>query len=280
MRLPTFSARPAGLLAAAALFLSAVFAAGPAGAAYNIYWGDLHAHTSYSDDAYIIQANLGRTPQTPRYALDYAKAILDFAALTDHAEHIEYYRDQNGDLITDGSGDPIDEWADLIAQCNDSAANGPLVVFPAFEFTRTGADEYGDDLVGGGHKQVIFKDFNLPAGPISAVDGQPVEGASYADGPADLWSQLDAGGYDYITIPHHPAKGVSSPLSPETDMSTDWDYVNALRQPVVEIFSVHGSSDHAGCPDEVGDGREGGFRSERSVESALNMWLSTGRPGR
>ncbi len=96
----------------------------------------------------------------------------------------------------------------------------------------------------------------------------------YAALPSDLWARLEAGGFDYITIPHHPAKGTSAIISPETNMSTDWDYVNPSRQPLVEVFSVHGSSDYEGCPDEVD-----GFVSERSVEAALNLWLSTGNSG-
>ena len=34
-------------------------------------------------------------------------------------------------------------------------------------------------------------------------------------------------------------------------MSTDWSYTNRERQMLVEVFSVHGSSDYIGCEDEV-----------------------------
>ncbi len=249
---------------------SVVFAA-----EYQIYWGDIHFHTSYSDDAYIIQDDLGRTPGRPDAALLYASdvASLDFAALTDHAEHIELYRDREGNLIPDAAGNPIDEWQDSIVQTAPEKAPAGMVVFLGFEYTKTAEDEARNPVPGAGHKCVIFKN-GVPPLPISAVQGKPLAGSPYAALPSDLWNTLDAGGYEYMTIPHHPAKGTSAVISPETNMSTDWNYVNAQRQPLVEVFSVHGSSDYSGCPDEVD-----GFLPERSVESALNLWLTTGNPG-
>jgi len=244
------------------------------GADYSIYWGDIHSHTAYSDDAYIIQENLGLEPGRVQSALDYGKQRLDFLAITDHAEHTEIYRDENGNIINDGNGQPIDEWQDIRTRCGDSASNDPLIVFIGFEFTKTGEDESGNEIDGAGHKCVLFKDTNVPDAPISAVEGKPAPNSPYCALPTDLWNQLTGAGYEYMTIPHHPSKGTSAIISPETDMSTDWTYANHERQPLVEIFSVHGSSDYEGCDDEVD-----GFRGERSVESALNLWLSTGDPG-
>ncbi|MFH1155614.1 MAG: DUF3604 domain-containing protein [Pseudomonadota bacterium] len=264
---------------ASALFVALVLLAGLAVGGvlaqdYTIYWGDIHGHTSYSDDAYIIQKNMGLTPNPPVSAITYGKAALDFLSVTDHAEHTELYRDEKGNLILDGTGSPIPEWQGIINACLDREANDPLVVFIGFEFTKTGEDADGNDIEGSGHKCVLFKGSGVPSAPISSVRGEPTADAPFCDKPTDLWSLLDAGGYDYITIPHHPAKGTSAVISPETDMSTDWDYVNSSRQQLVEIFSVHGSSDYSGCIDAVG-----GFRNERSVESALNLWLTTGNSG-
>jgi len=74
---------------------------------YSIYWGDIHSHTAYSDDAYVIQKNLGLEPGRVQSALDYGKQQLDFLAIKDHAEHTEYYRDQNGNLIGCITGSPF-----------------------------------------------------------------------------------------------------------------------------------------------------------------------------
>ncbi len=136
---------------------------------YQVFWGDIHAHTSYSDDAYLIQEDKGLVPQRPGAALQYAAAAdlahLDFVALTDHAEHIELYRDGDGNLIPDGAGNPINEWQDIIAQCGDGLAPSDLVVFVGFEYTKTAEDAGGNPVPGAGHKCVIFKDSPFPPTP-------------------------------------------------------------------------------------------------------------------
>jgi hypothetical protein len=59
---------------------------------YTCYWGDIHAHTSYSDGAWL-----------PKEAYEFARdtAKLDFLAVTDHAE-----------ILT------MEEYADVVAQAN------------------------------------------------------------------------------------------------------------------------------------------------------------------
>jgi hypothetical protein len=246
-----------------------------AGAA--IYWGDLHCHSAYSDDGYVIQLNKGLVPQPPESSLAYARgtAHLDFMAFTDHAEFLEFYRDNHGNLIPDDNGKAIDEWEDTVALTRNSLNLPDIIVFGGFEYTKTAEDENRNPVVGAGHKCVIFKDQRLPLKPISSVDGAPANRPNpYAALPSDLWRMLDQSGCPYITIPHHPAKGASAPVSPETSMITDWNFVNAKNQPLVEVFSVHGSSDYDGCPDPVD-----GFTATSSVEAALNLWLTTADPG-
>lgn len=242
-----------------------------------IYWGDLHCHSAFSDDGYIIQINKGLTPQMPASSLDYARntAKLDFMAFTDHAEFLELYRDNHGNLIKDNAGAVIDEWQNTVQLMQDSENLSDIIVFAGFEYTKTAEDENRDPVTGAGHKCVIFRDNRLPLEPISSVSGAPANDPNpYAALPTDLWRMLDATNAPYITIPHHPAKGASAPISPETSMITDWDYVNAKNQPLVEIFSVHGSSDYSGCPDPVD-----GFVASSSVEAALNLWLTRADPG-
>ena len=240
------------------------------GLGYNVYFGDLHSHSAYSNDAWQIQKFLlHQTPVEPAGSIASARARgLDFMALTDHAEQLNY---QN--LIYGQYGD---EWANTQTQGNAGNA-ADMVVFLGYEFTKTGAVKDEDEnlvpLPGAGHKCVIFRGTSVPETPL---------GANTTNTPLDLWASLV--GYEAMTIPHHPARGEAPAAGElqeweEYDMSTDWSYVpsDPSLMPVVEVFSVHGSSDYgiSGdlCPDPVP-----GFRTDRSVELALMNWLSTGNP--
>lgn len=75
----------------------------------NIYFGDLHSHTSYSDGA-----------GTPAQAFATARANgLDFMALSEHCFMMS----------------PA-EWADVKTQANLATVNGQFVALPAFEYTH------------------------------------------------------------------------------------------------------------------------------------------------
>jgi len=77
---------------------------------YHFYWGDLHAHTSYSDGSRL-----------PKDAYEYArdKAKLDFFAVTDHSEELTYQ-----------------EYADIIAQADRADQPGRFVALYGAEATQ------------------------------------------------------------------------------------------------------------------------------------------------
>jgi len=77
---------------------------------YSYYWGDVHAHTSYSD---------GKEKPENAFAMARDEAKLDFFALTDHLES-----------LTDA------EWADTLAQVEKFNAPGKFVVLPGVEWTK------------------------------------------------------------------------------------------------------------------------------------------------
>ena len=113
------------LLALLATAVLALAAAGPAGAksppppappAYNLYFGDLHAHTSYSD---------GASGTTPWQAVAVGRdAGADFMALTEHYSATNTYEAWTMDEA---------EWADLKAAAAYYTSNS-FVAIPAYEF--------------------------------------------------------------------------------------------------------------------------------------------------
>ncbi len=128
--------------------------------ATQILFGDLHVHTTFSTDAFVMSIPLlgGEGAHPPADACDFARfcSDLDFFALTDHAEGLTPQHWQ--------------ESKESIRQCNAVAGRGDspdLVAFLGWEWTQvapTPETHYG-------HKNVIFEgqaDDELPARPIAA----------------------------------------------------------------------------------------------------------------
>jgi len=145
---------PAAVIAAR----SAAEAAANPEASKQILFGDLHVHTTYSTDAFLMSLPLmqGDGPNPIAAACDYARycAALDFWAITDHAEGLtpRMWR----------------ETKNAVRQCNAVAGEGPspdVVAFLGFEWTQIGqtpADHWG-------HKNVILRDTaedRVPKRPI------------------------------------------------------------------------------------------------------------------
>ncbi len=126
----------------------------------QILFGDLHVHTTFSSDAFVMSIPLmgGEGAHPPADACDFARycSALDFFALTDHAESLtpRHWR----------------ETKESVRQCNAVAGSGPhpdVVAFTGWEWTQIGLTpetHYG-------HKNVIFagqQEDELPARPIAA----------------------------------------------------------------------------------------------------------------
>lgn len=132
--------------------------------AKQILFGDVHAHTTFSMDAFAWSLPLlgGEGIHPPADACDYARHVadLDFWALTDHAESLtpRHWRMTK----------------EAVRACNAAAgdsANPDLVTFLGWEWTQMGntrETHYG-------HRNVFLRDTaedQVPARPIAA-DGVP-----------------------------------------------------------------------------------------------------------
>jgi hypothetical protein len=138
-------------------------AAAPA-PADQILFGDLHVHTTFSADAFMMGMPIlqGEGAHPIADACDYARYCsgLDFWSINDHAESITPARWQ--------------ETQDAIRQCNAIAGdpqNPDMVSFLGWEWTQIGqtpADHYG-------HKNVVLRDTDA-----DKVPRRPIHSGSFA----------------------------------------------------------------------------------------------------
>lgn len=107
---------------------------------------------------------------------------------------------------------------------------GRFVTFHGYEWTNW---EYG-------HRNVYYSGSSAPL--FSTAD-------STTNRPDLLWDNLPAG--SSMTIAHHSGGG---------PIPTDWSYAPPPSlECLVEISSVHGSSEHYGCPGEIYNPKPGSF---------------------
>ena len=259
---------------------AAAAAVGADRAERQILFGDLHAHTTISFDAFMLNMPLlgGRGAAPPADACDFARhcAALDFWSINDHAANITEADWHNT--------------IDAVRACNARAgdADDPdLVTFLGWEWTqagRTPETHYG-------HKNVVLRhtdDANIPTRPIAASAGGtaahppptlargllalsdarfrdlagrwtalsgmdvcedapvralPDDCREIAPTPADLFRKLDDWGFDSIVIPHGTAWGVYTPPRSSWDKQLAGAMHDPARQSLIEVYSGHGDSE-------------------------------------
>ena len=246
----------------------------------QILFGDLHAHTTISFDAFMLNMPLlgGAGAAPPADACDFARhcAALDFWSINDHAENIAEADWKNT--------------IESIRQCNERAGdpeNPDLVSFLGWEWTQMGLTpdtHYG-------HKNVVLEhtdDARIPTRPIAAsaggvasnpppvfargmlaLSGQrfrdlaarwtalseieicanapvrklPASCREIALTPPDLFRKLDDWGYESIVIPHGTAWGVYTPPRATWDKQLEGPMHDSERQTLIEVYSGHGDSE-------------------------------------
>lgn len=252
----------------------------PANPERNLFWGDLHIHTSLStdaftmgvrslpDDAYIF-AKGGEIEHGAGYGIRIATP-LDFAAVTDHSEYLGVMRSLNPDL-------PLSRRSLRTRLLNDSPLRNTVAYLRSvlgFDLKSVEVDNAGDisrdawqEVIDAAerhndpgrftsfiayewssmpasrnlHRNVIYRGAHVPELPFSSVDSED---------PRDLWSALEdqrKAGMQVFAIPHNG--NVSGGLMYDR-VAYDGSAFNARyaerrmeNEPVSEIFQVKGSSE-------------------------------------
>ncbi|MFL6603925.1 MAG: DUF3604 domain-containing protein [Steroidobacteraceae bacterium] len=245
----------------------------------NVYFGDLHLHTSFSFDAYIIG-----TETTPDQAYRFARGEpvnymghrmqrrwpLDFMAVTDHAENLgiaSEIKDPESAFSKTDSGRRI-RWAYFLGKKEgdkvfwdvewekDYKQLDPKGVASAWQkeikaantnyrpgtFTTFIAYEWSTmvDVQYHFHRNVIFKGDSAPL-PFSAVDSKR---------PEDLWTYLETNrkrGIEALAIPHTAdlSNGLMYDWNDSYGKPIDQGYAlrRVLNEPLSEISQIKGQSE-------------------------------------
>ena len=257
----------------------------------QILFGDLHVHTTFSSDAFVMSLPLvsGEGAHPPADACDFARfcSALDFWSINDHAESLtpEHWR----------------ETIESIRQCNAvSAPHDPdVTAFLGWEWSQDGTSWKNHF----GHKNVVLRglgDSEIPARPIASVypgggdivDIPPLARAGLAlllrdrrtldftrfleesssvprcpsdvpvrdlpttcreatTTPGELFSKLDEWGVDVLVIPHGTAWGNTAPPGSSWDAQIGAPDADPTYQRLVEVYSGHGNSEEYRDFDDV-----------------------------
>ncbi len=184
----------------------------------------------------------------------------------------------DGALCREYALSPWRRMAAAAEEAYDKTAQCKFTSFVAYEYTGTpGTSNY--------HRNVIFRNDNVPELPVS-----------YVDAPYDsmLWEKLDTAcdrgtGCEYLTIPHNSnlANGRMAPymrLDGNKESRIQYATKRLEREPIMEVFQHKGASECVNglgsvlaAPDELCDveavrvmGREETFVSPGAAQPAAN----------
>jgi len=245
----------------------------------NAYFGDLHLHTGFSFDAYIMG-----TETTPDQAYRFARGEpvnymghrmqrrwpLDFMAVTDHAENIgvaselkdpesAFSKTESGRRIRwayslgKKEGDKVFwdvEWEkdykqfdpERVASAWQNEIDAANANYRPGSFTTFIAYEWSTmvDVEYHYHRNVIFKGNSAPL-PFSAIDSKK---------PEDLWSYLEANrrrGIEALAIPHTAdlSNGLMYDWNDSSGKLIDEAYAlrRVLNEPLSEVSQIKGQSE-------------------------------------
>lgn len=242
------------------------------------YFGDLHLHTAYSFDAYVLLGSRATPDDAYRFArgeeVDYLghkvkrDVPLDFLAVTDHSENIGVFNElenPNSDLAKSEIGQQIAKdrtkafW-DVVKLFTSGkpipGVDTKSVTLSTWQKEIDAANRYYQPgkfttLIGyewssmpegkyNLHRNVIFRG-DKPPFPFSSLDSRR---------PEDLWSYLEKNrqqGVEALAIPHNAnaSGGLMYDWNDSDGKPIDQVYAErrALNEPLSEISQNKGSSD-------------------------------------
>jgi hypothetical protein len=246
----------------------------------NLYWGDLHIHTSFSTDAYTngVRATPddawtfvrgGEIEHPAGYAIRLQQP-LDFAAVTDHSEYMGVLRATSPDLALNrrslrvrllGDGPLAYTWMVFREMLDFDLENAIVdgwedITRATWQEVVASAERHNDPgrftaFVGyewtsmpeerNLHRNVIYRSATVPELPFSSVDSED---------PRDLWTALEqqrARGMDVFAIPHNGNVSDGRMYDRVTfdgaPMDRDYAERRLRNEPVSEIFQIKGSSE-------------------------------------
>jgi hypothetical protein len=271
----------------------------------QILFGDLHVHTTFSLDAFLLSLPLvaGTGSHPPADACDFARycSQLDFWSINDHAEGL--------------SRRLWDETVDSIRQCN-AVSGDPrspdLVSFLGWEWSNISFDP----ATHYGHKNVVLlglDDDEIPARPIAArtpftdrfvspgtvallalTNGERGRAMAYraaeaihspfcpddvpvrelprdcletAATPADLFRKLRDWDVPALVIPHGTSWGMYTP--PGNDWSKQIAGSDPGLEALIEVYSGHGNSEEHRAWRAAEPGPGGGARCPQPSDGYL-----------
>ena len=210
---------------------------------------------------FLGERALCRTDSSPVYETTFCKGyrsderrgmvMLSTVITTETPERIPEICGQDGSLCRDYAKSP---WLDIQSISNTANTPCEFTSFIAYEYTGTpDTSNY--------HRNVIFRNANVPALPVSYIDA-PID--------SKLWSALDRecgteNNCDYLTIPHNSnlSNGRMAPymqLADTTEAKRGYAKKRLDREPIMEIFQHKGGSECInglgsvfGAPDELCD---------------------------
>jgi hypothetical protein len=169
----------------------------------RLFWGDIHVHTVFSN----CHADYAKHPSFGYwYARDVAH--LDFAGSADHLRGLSAERWRRTKEINDEYYEP-----------------GKFATILGFESSHS--KDHGGD---------INAYFLENSGDYFWLDREDMKTINPKVGLDVLWTWLDGQGKEYMTIPHHTGRASKY-------RNFDLPYYNPDREPLLEIYSMWGSSE-------------------------------------